>query len=76
MADDFDIREERYMSSKEKDFENALRPLRFGDFSGQTKVVENLNIFVSTTRCCTVLPDWARRRWRISLRMSWAWGSR
>ncbi|MBQ2181805.1 MAG: Holliday junction branch migration DNA helicase RuvB [Bacteroidaceae bacterium] len=50
MADDFDIREERYMSSKEKDFENALRPLRFGDFSGQTKVVENLNIFVEAAK--------------------------
>ena len=50
MADDFDIREERYMSSKEKDFENALRPLRVGDFSGQTKVVENLNIFVEAAK--------------------------
>ena len=50
MADDFDIREERYMSSKEKDFENALRPLRFGDFSGQTKVVENLSIFVEAAK--------------------------
>ena len=50
MADYFDIREERYMSSKEKDFENALRPLRFGDFSGQTKVVENLNIFVEAAK--------------------------
>ena len=50
MADDFDIREERYLSSKEKDFENALRPLRFGDFSGQTKVVENLNIFVEAAK--------------------------
>ena len=38
------------MSSKEKDFENALRPLRFGDFSGQTKVVENLNIFVEAAK--------------------------
>ena len=50
MADDFDIREERYMSSKEKDFENALRPLQFGDFSGQTKVVENLSIFVEAAK--------------------------
>ena len=50
MADYFDIREERYMSSKEKDFENALRPLHFGDFSGQTKVVENLSIFVEAAK--------------------------
>ena len=45
MEDNFDIRQERQGSS-EKDFENALRPLRFGDFSGQPKVVENLEVFV------------------------------
>ena len=50
MSDDFDIREEQYLSSKEKDFENALRPLRFADFSGQTKVVENLSIFVEAAK--------------------------
>ncbi len=50
MADSFDIREEQYLASKEKDFENALRPLRFGDFSGQTKVVENLGIFVEAAK--------------------------
>lgn len=45
---DFDIREEGRL--KEKDFENALRPLRFEDFSGQQKVVENLRIFVEAAR--------------------------
>ena len=44
MAEDFDIREQR--NQKDKDFENALRPLRFDDFSGQSKVVENLSVFV------------------------------
>ena len=34
MDDNFDIRQES-VSSAERDFENALRPLRFGDFSGQ-----------------------------------------
>ncbi len=38
------------MSAKEKDFENALRPLRFNDFSGQTKVVENLSVFVEAAK--------------------------
>ena len=42
MTDDFDIREEQKLNSAEKDFENALRPLKFDDFSGQSKVVENL----------------------------------
>ena len=47
-AGSFDIREEGRM--KEKDFENALRPLRFEDFSGQQKVVDNLRIFVEAAR--------------------------
>ena len=34
MDEDFDIREEQ-LSSSEKEFENALRPLAFNDFSGQ-----------------------------------------
>jgi len=49
MAEDFDIRQESY-SSKERDFENALRPLRFTDFSGQQKVVENLEVFVEAAK--------------------------
>ncbi len=48
--EDFDIREQQKMTSKDKDFENALRPLRFGDFSGQSKVVENLQIFVEAAK--------------------------
>ncbi len=47
--DNFDIRKEQF-SSKEKDFENALRPLRFDDFAGQTKVVENLSVFVEAAK--------------------------
>ena len=46
---DFDIREERY-SGGEKDFENALRPLSFRDFSGQQKIVENLEVFVEAAK--------------------------
>ena len=38
------------MSSSEKEFENALRPLRFSDFSGQKKVVENLEVFVEAAK--------------------------
>ena len=50
MTDDFDIREEQNFNSAEKDFENALRPLRFDDFSGQSKVVENLQVFVEAAK--------------------------
>ena len=49
MTEDFDIREERF-SQGEKDFENALRPLSFSDFSGQKKVVENLEVFVEAAK--------------------------
>ena len=49
MEEDFDIRQER-MQKGEKDFENALRPLRFGDFSGQQKVVDNLEVFVEAAK--------------------------
>ena len=49
MDDNFDIRKES-LSSAEKEFENALRPLRFGDFSGQQNVVENLEVFVEAAK--------------------------
>jgi len=49
MDGDFDIREERYAAA-EKDFENALRPLKFSDFAGQQKVVENLQVFVEAAK--------------------------
>lgn len=34
----------------ERDFERALRPERFGDFSGQDKIIENLSIFVQAAK--------------------------
>ena len=49
MEEDFDIRQEQGRKG-EKDFEKALRPLRFGDFSGQQKVVENLEVFVEAAK--------------------------
>ena len=38
------------MPESEREYENALRPLSFHDFSGQAKVVENLKIFVMAAR--------------------------
>lgn len=49
MTENFDIRNEK-ISSADKAFENALRPLRFSDFNGQTTVVENLGIFVEAAK--------------------------
>lgn len=47
--EDFDIRKSS-SANTEKDFENALRPLAFSDFSGQQKVVENLEVFVEAAK--------------------------
>jgi Holliday junction DNA helicase RuvB len=50
MAEDqFDIRAP-HVPESDKEYENALRPLSFRDFSGQEKVVENLRIFVMAAR--------------------------
>lgn len=46
--EEFDIRHEGQI--RERDYENALRPLKFQDFSGQMKVVENLSIFVEAAK--------------------------
>ena len=49
MDEDFNIHSENE-SSAEKEFEKALRPLKFDDFSGEEKVVENLRIFVEAAK--------------------------
>ena len=46
MSGDFNIRGK----NNDKEFENALRPLSFNDFSGQEKVVSNLEIFVKAAK--------------------------
>lgn len=43
---EFDIRQQM----QEQDQDNALRPLSFDDFAGQTKIVENLRIFVQAAK--------------------------
>lgn len=46
MREDYLNPENEKLSSTEKEFEKALRPLSFDDFTGQHKIVENLKIFV------------------------------
>jgi holliday junction DNA helicase RuvB len=50
MREDYLRSDDDHMSSTEKEIEKALRPLNFGDFTGQEKVVENIKIFVSAAR--------------------------
>ncbi len=48
MEENFDIHEQRLDS--DKDFERALRPERFNDFSGQEKIIDNLQVFVQAAK--------------------------
>ncbi|HYX05646.1 MAG TPA: Holliday junction branch migration DNA helicase RuvB [Bacteroidales bacterium] len=49
MDDNFDIREEGYINN-DKDIDKQLRPGDFVDFRGQSKIVENLRIFVKAAK--------------------------
>ena len=49
MEENYDIRNQQ-RTVGDKDYENALRPLCFDDFSGQEKVVDNLRVFVQAAR--------------------------
>ncbi len=46
MREDYLRGDAENFSDDEKDLEKSLRPLSFGDFTGQEKIVENLRIFV------------------------------
>ena len=46
--EEFDIRHER--ANADKDFEKALRPMRFSDFAGQDKIIKNLRVFVAAAK--------------------------
>ncbi|MGN0230159.1 MAG: Holliday junction branch migration DNA helicase RuvB [Muribaculaceae bacterium] len=48
MEEDFDIRKQRI--DTDKDFERALRPEQFDDFSGQEKIIDNLRVFVQAAK--------------------------
>lgn len=51
MEDTFDIRTQQTAPvASERDYENALRPLSFDDFSGQRQVVDNLCVFVQAAK--------------------------
>lgn len=49
MEDSFDIHDQ-LLNGTEREYENALRPISFVNFSGQDKVVQNLRVFVTAAR--------------------------
>lgn len=50
MREDYLKGEGEGLNAVEKEFEKALRPLSFDDFTGQQKVVENIKVFVLAAR--------------------------
>ena len=49
MNENLDANNER-LTNTDKDYERALRPVEFNDFSGQDAVVDNLRIFVKAAK--------------------------
>ena len=50
MREDYLSGEQQGDTPEENEYERALRPISFGDFRGQEKVVENIKIFVEAAR--------------------------
>ncbi|QDH78229.1 Holliday junction branch migration DNA helicase RuvB [Echinicola soli] len=46
MREDYLKGDDEHMNQTDKEFEKALRPLSFDDFTGQQKIVDNIKIFV------------------------------
>ncbi len=49
MEEKFEIHKQG-LTEKDREFEKQLRPLSFSDFSGQSKIVENLKVFVQAAK--------------------------
>ena len=49
MREDY-LSSENNSSSKDKEFENILRPKSFGDFLGQEQIISNVKVFVKAAR--------------------------
>ena len=50
MREDYLNADSEDLNSEEIEFEKALRPLSFEDFTGQSKVVENIKVFVQAAK--------------------------
>jgi len=50
MREDYLNSEGEGLDAAEKEFEKALRPLSFEDFTGQQKIVDNIKVFVQAAR--------------------------
>jgi holliday junction DNA helicase RuvB len=50
MREDYLRGEGEELEGKEKEFEKALRPLSFSDFTGQQKIIDNIKVFVQAAK--------------------------
>lgn len=50
MREDYLSGDEEQLGPKDREFERALRPLSFEDFTGQAKIIENLRVFVHAAK--------------------------
>lgn len=50
MEENFDIHTNNSFQNTDRDFEITLRPLTFNGFKGQSKIVDNLKVFVSAAK--------------------------
>ncbi len=50
MREDYLTGDESNLGPKDREFERALRPLSFEDFTGQAKIIENLRVFVHAAK--------------------------
>ncbi len=56
MDENFDFRKDE-LTNEEQEFELKLRPLRFSDFAGQEKIMQNLQVFVQAAKMRTEALD-------------------
>lgn len=50
MREDYLSGDGEHLDNSEKEFEKALRPLTFDDFTGQEKIIENIKVFVAAAK--------------------------
>ena len=50
MREDYLSGDGEHLNNSEKEFEKALRPLTFDDFTGQEKIIENIKVFVAAAK--------------------------
>lgn len=50
MREDYLSGDGEHLNNSEKEFEKALRPLSFDDFTGQEKIIENIKVFVAAAK--------------------------